>query len=73
MIAAKEAQQAKEAKEAREAREAKEAGDRVRKERSGSTTPGPSTSSGLSDKIKGMVNHPNGTDANKGKRVKRQS
>ena len=67
MIAAKEAQEAKEAKEAKEAQ------DRVRKERSGSTTPGPNTTSGLSDKIKDMVNHANGTDVNKGKRVKRQS
>lgn len=65
MIAAREAQ---EAKEAREAKEAKETQDRVRKERSGSTTPGPSTTSGLSDKVKGMVNH-----ASKGKRVKTQS
>lgn len=49
---------------AKEAEEAERA--RVRKERSGSTTPGPSSSSALTKKIKEL---PNG-DANKGKKPK---
>lgn len=59
-------------REAQEAKE-KEAQARIRKERSGSTTPGPSTGSGLSDKIKDMVHQSGVNDANKGKRLKRQS
>lgn len=52
------------AKEAKEAEEAAAARARVRKERSGSTTPGPSTGSALSDKIKDLA------DVSKGKRLR---
>lgn len=54
-------------KEAQEAQEAK-----IRKERSesGSTTPGPSSGSGLSSRIKDLVNRPGVASASKGKRVK---